>query len=95
VLAAHALGRRESETPNEYLARILEELEVERRSVRRLTDLFTEAKFSSHAVDAAMKHEAIEALSTVRDELRTRREAELEARLAARARGLKAAEGDA
>ncbi len=75
VLAAHKLERLESETPNEYLARILEDLDVERRSVHRLTDLFTEAKFSSHAVDAAMKDDAIEALTTVRDELRARREA--------------------
>ncbi len=75
VLAAHKLERLESETPNEYLARILGDLDVDRRSVRRLTDLFTEAKFSSHAVDSAMKDDAIEALTTVRDELRARREA--------------------
>ena len=31
VLAAHKLERLESETPNEYLARILEDLDVERR----------------------------------------------------------------
>jgi hypothetical protein len=86
VLAAHRLGRVGSETPNEYLSRILEDLDVERRSVRRLTDLFTEAKFSRHVVDAAMKEEAIEALSTVRDELRARREAERAAALAASAR---------
>jgi Domain of unknown function (DUF4129) len=95
VLAAHALGRLESETPNEYLARILGDLDVEQRSVGRLTDLFTEAKFSSHSVDAAMKDEAIEALSTVRDELRARREAELEAELTARAHRLKVAGEDA
>ena len=75
VLAAHRLERLESETPNEYLARILGNLDVERASVRRLTDLFTEAKFSHHPVDAAMKEDAIEALTTVRDELRARREA--------------------
>jgi Domain of unknown function (DUF4129) len=75
VLAAHRLERLKSETPNEYLTRILEDLEVERGSVRRLTDLFTEAKFSHHTVDAEMKEEAIEALTTVRDELRARREA--------------------
>jgi hypothetical protein len=74
VLAAHRLERLESETPNEYLTRILEDLDVAPRSVRRLTDLFTEAKFSRHTVDAAMKEEAIEALTTVRDELRARRE---------------------
>jgi len=80
VLAAHRLERLESETPNEYLSRILDDLEVERPSVRRLTDLFTEAKFSQHAVNAEMKEDAIEALTTVRDELRARRDAEQAAR---------------
>jgi uncharacterized protein DUF4129 len=74
VLAAHRLERLRSETPHEYLTRVLEDLDVAPRSVRRLTDLFTEAKFSHHAVDAAMKEEAIDALTTVRDELRARRE---------------------
>ena len=69
VLAAHGLGRRPSETPQEYLHRLLPRLELERGSVRRLTDLFTRAKFSTHRVDAAMKQEAIDALTTVRDEL--------------------------
>jgi hypothetical protein len=81
VLAAHRLGRVPSETPNEYLSRILEQLDVERSSVRRLTDLFTEAKFSRHDVDPSMKEEAILALSTVRDELRARRDAERQAKL--------------
>ncbi len=70
VLAVHDLGRNEAEAPGEYLARILPRLELERGSVRRLTDLFTRAKFSHHEVDAGMKDEAIDALTTVRDELR-------------------------
>ena len=70
VLAAHGLPRRVSETPEEYLARILVDLEVDRRAVRRLTDLFTRAKFSQHEVDLGMKGDAIDALEQVRDELR-------------------------
>lgn len=70
VLAAHGLARRAPETPEEYLVRILPELEVDQRSVRRLTDLFTRAKFSQHVVDLDMKEEAIAALSRVRDDLR-------------------------
>ena len=50
VLAAHGLAKRAPETPEEYLARILPELEVEPDSVRRLTELFTWAKFSHHEV---------------------------------------------
>jgi hypothetical protein len=70
TLAAHGSARRAAETPEEYLARILPRLAIDRRSIRRLTDLFTRAKFSQHEVDAGMKEEAIDALVQVRDELR-------------------------
>jgi 4-amino-4-deoxy-L-arabinose transferase-like glycosyltransferase len=83
TLAAHRLGRHPSEAPGEYLARILPELELERGSVRRLTELFTRAKFSPHAIDAAMKEDAIDALTTVRDELRAAAERRRQERLAA------------
>jgi hypothetical protein len=39
--------------------------------VERLTELFERAKFSPHAIDAAMKEEAIDALESLRDELRS------------------------
>jgi Domain of unknown function (DUF4129) len=86
VLAAHSFARHPSEAPGEYLNRILPGLSVERGSVRRLTDLFTRAKFSTHEVDEGMKDDAIDALSTVRDELRAaaeRRREERRARLEA------------
>ncbi len=70
VLAARGVARHPAETPEEYLARILGELEVDQKSVRRLTVLFSRAKFSPHAVDFEMKEEAIGALERVRDELR-------------------------
>jgi hypothetical protein len=78
VLGSHGFPRRADETPQEYLTRILERLRVDSTSVRRLTDLFTEAKFSRHVVDATMKEEAIAALSSVRDELRTRHDRQLD-----------------
>jgi tRNA C32,U32 (ribose-2'-O)-methylase TrmJ len=80
-LAAYGLPRRRSETQEEYLSRILGRLDVETHSIRRLTDLFTRAKFSHHDVDADMKEEAVAALEQVRDELRAaeeRRAGELE-----------------
>jgi hypothetical protein len=83
VLAAHGMGRNAAEAPVEYLNRILPRLEVERGSVRRLTGLFTRAKFSPHDVDTGMKEQAIEALSTVRDELRAADEHRRDQRLAA------------
>jgi Domain of unknown function (DUF4129) len=87
VLAAHGFARHPSEAPGEYLNRILPGLSIERGSVRRLTNLFTRAKFSTHEVDEGMKDEAIDALSTVRDELSAaaerRREEQRKARLEA------------
>jgi hypothetical protein len=83
VLGGHGAPKRAAETPEEYLTRILPALEVDRRSIRRLTDLFTQAKFSHHEVDAGMKEEAIAALSTVRDELRAARARRDEERAAA------------
>jgi len=70
VLAAHSIPRRKDETPREYLGRILGGLAIDVAAVRRLTDLFSRAKFSQHAVDVGMKEEAIEALEHVRDDLR-------------------------
>jgi len=70
VLAAHGAARRAAETPEEYLGRILRDLAIDTNAARRLTDLFSRAKFSHHAVDTGMKEEAIEALEHVRDELR-------------------------
>ncbi len=70
VLAAHGEPRQDADTPEEHLARVLEHLDVDRRAVRRLVDLFVQAKFSQHDVDAGMKDEAVGALEQVRDELR-------------------------
>ena len=74
VLAANGIPRHASETFAEYLPRILHELALDARAVERLTALFTQAKFSHHGVDGAMKEEAIDALEQVRDELRLARE---------------------
>ena len=70
VLARHGTARREAEAPYEYLARMLSELNVSAAAARRLTELFERAKFSPHAIDERMKHDAIDALVSVRDELR-------------------------
>jgi hypothetical protein len=80
VLGAYGAPRRASEAPEEYLERVLVDLEVRRAAASRLTALFTHAKFSQHDVSATMKDEAIDALEQVRDglrEARKRTEAEL------------------
>ena len=69
ALAAYGLPRSPSEAPDEYLHRILSDLEVSRRATSRLTALFAWAKFSGHDVAPEMKDEAIEALEAVRREL--------------------------
>ena len=74
VLAANRVPRLPSETPDEYLIRVLNDLELTPDAIGRLTALFREAKFSHHAVDATMKESAIAALEQVRDELRLLRD---------------------
>ena len=70
VLGRHGLRRKPSETPVEYLGRILGGLTSRSDAVARLTGLFEEAKFSRHEIDDAMKRDAIEALRAIRDDLR-------------------------
>jgi hypothetical protein len=70
VLARHGLPREPAEAPFEYLGRMLGELSVRPEAALALTELFERARFSHHEIDAAMKDEAIDALVTVRDDLR-------------------------
>jgi|SRR4051794_13734528 hypothetical protein len=71
AFARHGLQRKASETPVEYLRRILLGLTSRTEAVRRLTDLFEQAKFSRHEIDGSMKQDAIDALRTIRDDLQT------------------------
>ena len=70
ILASSGIARRPAETSDEYLARVLRDLTLGSNAITRLTSLFTQAKFSQHEVDTAMKEEAIDSLERVRDELR-------------------------
>jgi hypothetical protein len=69
VLGRNGLQRRPSETPVEYLRRILLGLTSRGDSVSHLTSLFEQAKFSRHTIDDAMKRDAIAALREIRDDL--------------------------
>ena len=73
TLAARGVPRNESEAPVEYLTRILDVVSASGHSVRRLTRLFTRARYSPHEIDAAMKEEAIDALTGLRAELQAAR----------------------
>ena len=63
------VGRHGAETPLEYVARVLLELEVTPEPVHALADLYEQAKFSHHSIDAGMKARAIEALEAIREDL--------------------------
>ena len=71
TLARSGLERRPSDTPLEYLRRVLLDLTTRAEAVRRLTDLFELAKFSRHDIDGSMKSAAIAALREIRDDLQT------------------------
>ena len=70
ALAHAGVPRAPAETPFEYLARSLVELDTSADAARRLTDLFERAKFSQHEPTEETRTEAIDALIAVRDELR-------------------------
>src|SRR4051812_2693090 len=69
TFAAYGVPRAESEAPQEYVSRVLDRLGVSVASMRRLTQLFSRAKFSPHSIDAGMKDDAIGALAGLRAEL--------------------------
>ena len=69
VFAHSGMRRQASETATEYLRRILLSLTSQSDAVSRLTGLFEQAKFSTHTIDAAMKHDAIESLRIIRADL--------------------------
>jgi hypothetical protein len=70
ALAAAGVRRHPAETPLEYLERVLLSLHTSADAVRRLTGLFEWARFSHHEPEPSMRDEAVDALVTVRDELR-------------------------
>jgi len=69
-LALHGLPRHEFEAPLEYMARVLADLQASKKAIERLTGLFAVAKFSDHPVSPGQKAMAIEALESIRDDLR-------------------------
>ena len=69
LFAAHQVPREEAETPQQYVGRVLDRLEVSSFAVRRLTSLYERARFSPHSVDLSMKDDAITALEGLRAEL--------------------------
>lgn len=65
-LGRQDLGRRPAETEGEYLMRAFGALGAGGDALRRLTELFSVARFSDDPVDEAMRAEALEALEQIR-----------------------------
>jgi len=68
-LASSGVPRVMSETPFEYLDRVLVEFGASAVIARTLTELFERAKFAPHPVDVSMKRAALEALTSLRRQL--------------------------
>jgi Domain of unknown function (DUF4129) len=66
VLNERQLGRRPSEAPREYLARVLRNHGAPERSLATLTSLFEKARFSRHPVSEAERRSALGALEQAR-----------------------------
>jgi hypothetical protein len=69
TFAAYGVPRQPAEAPLEYVARVLDQLQVSAYATGLLTKLFERAKFSTHEINSGMKVEAIEALTGLRAEL--------------------------
>lgn len=66
LLGSSGLPRQPSETPFEYLDRVLVALGSSAQAAHRLTVLFEQAKFSQHPITPAFKAEAISAVRSLR-----------------------------
>jgi membrane protease YdiL (CAAX protease family) len=69
ALDVFGLPRHPAEAPYEYLARVGRDLQAE-RSISSLTQLFELAKFSSRPIGESMRSQAIQSLTTIRNEVR-------------------------
>ncbi|GAA2059413.1 hypothetical protein GCM10009839_82200 [Catenulispora yoronensis] len=95
ALSAEGNGRREADTPEDFLARITGRHLIPDGPARLLTDLFREARFSRHPIDEGKREQARTALTAIADHLRVRAAEAQEAAAARAAAEGKAAEGNA
>jgi hypothetical protein len=69
VLAAHGSPRDPAEAPIEYVRRLLGEVELRPAPLHGLTDLYEQARFSTHDIDLGMRAEAVDLLERIRADL--------------------------
>jgi len=70
TLGEHGVTRLPAEAPREYLARVLRASRATERDVRTLTDLFEEARYSSHPIPERVRKAALSALGSLQVRLR-------------------------
>jgi hypothetical protein len=93
ALGAEGNGRREADTPEDFLLRVTGAGLIPAEPARRLTELFREARFSQHPIDEDMRERAREALGEISEHLRQRTEQALAAVAAARSAAAAGAAG--
>ena len=71
-LAERGVTRSETEAPREYLHRVLTTASGAERDARALTELFEEARFSTHPIPDRLRELAASALSSLRARLKVR-----------------------
>jgi hypothetical protein len=69
IASRHGPARRRSETPTEYLRRVLSVTEKAAVPAATLTGLFERARYSRRPVDESMRAQAVAALAALQDEL--------------------------
>lgn len=74
VTAGGGSSRRATDTPEEFLGRVTATKLIPDDPARRLTDLFREARFSSHRIGEEKRDAAREALHEISEHLRSRAE---------------------
>jgi hypothetical protein len=68
-LVAGGIARQASDTPTDFLLRAMSAAQVSRGAATRLTDLFREARFSTHPMAETARADASRALARVADDL--------------------------
>lgn len=68
-LVASGTARQASDTPTDFLLRAVATSQVSRGAATRLTELFREARFSTHAMATTARADAARALARVADDL--------------------------
>jgi hypothetical protein len=71
VVSAAGLSRNPADTSAEFTTRVLASYALDPTAVLRLSELYREARFSTHEMDEAQRDAAVDALDSIHDGLRS------------------------